>query len=477
MPGAAPANANPGVMNGQLTYSNAPGAGRPAEVPALAFPTTPRISVTSPRGSIVGGVTVMSPRITARPSVIAATGLPPPPDMMAAMPFGAQMSLSQGMTNEGYKLIETPAQDPAKADHNKVVVLQAGGGAAHAFSSPFGFSSGEAQETQQATSSAAMSSAAAMGPPMHAMQSAPVVHRQSITHTQTYNSAPPPMSAPPPAVPQAPYQDMGRRYSTDMAMGPQLSLQIVVNGQPMQPMQVQGGQRLSLNGAPPNGSYGPPQGPGPQHFQMYSQNSAMMSAPPSYQMGYGAGPPPQQMGYPPMGSYGGPPPRSQPSSGPPVVMAGWLSKRGDDWKMQWSTKWFALYPGGILTYSGEEGGMEERRIQLHPSTQARTFESGQVSGEAKLMRMKKPYGFELFQGHGNKTWLVDAGSRDKRDLWIAAINQATAQMRAMGGMGGAGSGCMPGPGMPGPMSAMSGMQQCGPMGGMQCGSMPMSPRY
>jgi len=143
-------------------------------------------------------------------------------------------------------------------------------------------------------------------------------------------------------------------------------------------------------------------------------------------------PPPMQQ-YPPPG-YMPPPSQPQQLAGPPPavrpVLEGWLAKRGHEFGKSWNSRWFVLHACGVLTYGKSAKDQDDRQIPLGPNTVARPLGHPEASGQAKVMAPKKPFAFEIYQGPGARVWYLDAGSAEKRDLWLRTILEVVAQMRA-----------------------------------------------
>lgn len=120
-----------------------------------------------------------------------------------------------------------------------------------------------------------------------------------------------------------------------------------------------------------------------------------------------------------------PQPRSQ-------SLEGWLSKRGEDtgqaWKMRWCTLNLAT---GTLSIAQNEQGSPERELQITPAMRVRTFDDPACSAEAKVLRFRKPMGFELCGGSGCRAWYFDAGTLLKRELWVRSLVQAAGSAHSM----------------------------------------------
>lgn len=136
---------------------------------------------------------------------------------------------------------------------------------------------------------------------------------------------------------------------------------------------------------------------------------------------------------PPQHGYGGPP--AQMMAGPPqlwqgqaeLIVEGWLSKRAEDFGNTWQNRWFMLYGGGVLTYSkgqGERGAAGEKKILLNRTTEIRHLRSNKATDEGQRCGLKKQFGFEIYLGPGSRTWYLDPGSAEKRDLWIQALRRS-----------------------------------------------------
>lgn len=173
--------------------------------------------------------------------------------------------------------------------------------------------------------------------------------------------------------------------------------------------------------------YRPP--PGQQYGSYPQQYQQGGFYPPGPQQPY----PPQQQPYPQPG-YAGPPPSYQqypPQSGGvrPATLEGWLSKRSDGGIASvWNMRWWKL-GDGVMAYSRDEKGMEAGRIQLNAKTEVRPIAHPSASVEGRMMAPKKPHAFEIYQGVGLRTYYLDAGSAQKRDLWLSTLQAAIAQFR------------------------------------------------
>lgn len=188
---------------------------------------------------------------------------------------------------------------------------------------------------------------------------------------------------------------------------------------------MQQGMPLMGGGAP--GPAGPASAFGLPPPGAYYQAGGM----PPFAPGYGGMPGPM--------AYAMPQQFPQYAAGPPgpQCLEGWLSKRGHDFAQGWLQRWFMLRPGPTLTYSRNEGGKDDRQIAINASTQVRAFGHPQATGQAKVMKAKRPFGFEIYLGPDTRTWYLDAGSADKLEAWLRNLNEALAQLRWQG------------PGMPG----------------------------
>jgi len=149
----------------------------------------------------------------------------------------------------------------------------------------------------------------------------------------------------------------------------------------------------------------------------------------------------------PPGGYGGPPPGYQqgPPQGPPQGapggrLEGWLAKRSDGGiASAWNMRWWRL-ADDVMAYSRDEKGPEAGRIQLTAKTEIRPIASPQATVEGRMMAAKKPFAFELFQGVGLRTYYMDAGSAQKRDLWMATLAGVADHLRQQAPMMGKGGG-------------------------------------
>lgn len=175
-----------------------------------------------------------------------------------------------------------------------------------------------------------------------------------------------------------------------------------------------------------------PSGPLPPQ-QTYGAPPAQMmgGSPPPWQM---ISPQEQSFGQmPPQQGYGGPP--AQMMAGPPqqwqgqadLMLEGWLSKRAEDFGNTWQNRWFMLYGGGVLTYGKSQdarGGAGEKKILLNRTTEIRHFRSNKATDEGQRCGIKKQFGFEIYSGPACRTWYLDPGSAEKRDLWIQALRRS-----------------------------------------------------
>lgn len=150
---------------------------------------------------------------------------------------------------------------------------------------------------------------------------------------------------------------------------------------------------------------------------------------------------------PPQGGYGGPPPGYQqgPPQGPPQGapggrLEGWLAKRSDGGiASAWNMRWWRL-ADDVMAYSRDEKGPEAGRIQLTAKTEIRPISAPTATVEGRMMASKKPFAFELFQGVGLRTYYMDAGSAQKRDLWMATLAGVADHLRQQAPMKGKGGG-------------------------------------
>merc|ERR1712032_1475213 len=109
------------------------------------------------------------------------------------------------------------------------------------------------------------------------------------------------------------------------------------------------------------------------------------------------------------------------------LMEGWLSKRGKAINTTWRDRWFTVHQNGSLTYSHSKGGTDQA-VELARSSRVMPFDHPQASGaEVTDMRRKRPFGFVIYTG--SRDWYVDAGSREKRDIWLKALGDDIARLR------------------------------------------------
>eukprot|EP00747_Dinoflagellata_sp_TGD_P183673 gnl/TRDRNA2_/TRDRNA2_38712_c0_seq1.p1 gnl/TRDRNA2_/TRDRNA2_38712_c0~~gnl/TRDRNA2_/TRDRNA2_38712_c0_seq1.p1 ORF type:complete len:410 (-),score=60.17 gnl/TRDRNA2_/TRDRNA2_38712_c0_seq1:28-1224(-) len=191
----------------------------------------------------------------------------------------------------------------------------------------------------------------------------------------------------------------------------------------------------SSYGAPP-ASYG---APAPQ--AQYSHHA-------QYQ--YGSAPSPYQQQqwtlevtlHPGNQPYAGPPPHTGPPpyAGPPPpelacqaeALQGWLGLRGERLGEEFRTRWFRLY-GNTLYYSNEQDGADAKQILLDAMTEVRVLADPMATPEGKVMKMRKPNGFEIYHGKGLRVWYIDAGNPEKLDIWMRGLRAVVAQQRGMHG--------------------------------------------
>lgn len=228
--------------------------------------------------------------------------------------------------------------NPSETDHVKMKQLDAGGGVAYEFSSPFGFSQGDP--------TAASASSPSSG-----------VQWQPMAASQQY-----------------------------------LVQESTVQAQPQ---------------------WGSPQPP-PTYGQQWQQYPGQW--------------PPQSQPPPMYGGYGGPPPQPQPQYAPPPL-EGWLNKKGSGGvSTAWNMRYWMLN-GTVLSYSREERGAEAGKILLSANTEVRPFNHPQATTDARVLLKKHPYAFEVYQGKGQRTYYLDPGSLEKRNLWMDRICQAIGSLR------------------------------------------------
>lgn len=115
-----------------------------------------------------------------------------------------------------------------------------------------------------------------------------------------------------------------------------------------------------------------------------------------------------------------------------LVVEGWLSKRAEDFGKSWMNRWFVLHSNGVLSYSKEQAGKDSKQIFLDGSTQVRVFSHPTSTDEARRASLKRPFGVEIYQGPGRRTWYLDPGSKDKRDLWMSQLQMVLGQFKSPG---------------------------------------------
>lgn len=82
-----------------------------------------------------------------------------------------------------------------------------------------------------------------------------------------------------------------------------------------------------------------------------------------------------------------------------------------------------------MSYSKAEDRKDAKTLPLSTNSEARALNWPTASEEGKKMAQKHPFAFEVYNGRGERTWYLDAGSIQKRDVWIKALNDAVARMR------------------------------------------------
>lgn len=87
-----------------------------------------------------------------------------------------------------------------------------------------------------------------------------------------------------------------------------------------------------------------------------------------------------------------------------------------------------------------EKGYDDVVLQLNPGSQATAFDFPGASAQARLLKMKKPSGFEISAGQGQPSLFVDAGNSTKRDVWMRTIKQVVSMMGGGPGPKGFGKG-------------------------------------
>jgi len=178
----------------------------------------------------------------------------------------------------------------------------------------------------------------------------------------------------------------------------------------------------NMGGQPGYGSY-PPQGYGQQPPYYGQGGPQQWQQQPYSQPGYGKG--------------GPPPSYQQGQQGPPPAqnggkLEGWLSKRSDGGiASAWNMRWWRL-ENGVMAYARDEQGPEAGRIQLTAKCEIRPLADPRATVEGRMMATKKPHAFEVHQGVGLRTYYLDAGSAEKKNLWMSTLAGAIAQMRQGG---------------------------------------------
>lgn len=139
--------------------------------------------------------------------------------------------------------------------------------------------------------------------------------------------------------------------------------------------------------------------------------------------------PPAQQWQPPSGPQWQPGPRPPPPQYMPPPLEGWLNKKSEGgvssaWNMRW---WFLN--GNVMCYSRDERGEEGGRIVLTSHTEVRPLSHPQATTDARVLAPRYKFGFEIYQGPGQRTWYLDAGSLEKRNLWLDRLQQAVGALR------------------------------------------------
>mmetsp|Transcript_59090 Transcript_59090/g.93567 ORF Transcript_59090/g.93567 Transcript_59090/m.93567 type:complete len:246 (-) Transcript_59090:102-839(-) len=196
----------------------------------------------------------------------------------------------------------------------------------------------------------------------------------------------------------------------------------------------QAGPELAASASPMTAMYvaaGP--GPPPESFQqghvevthvMWQQTMPMQQMP---QMAPGGMPPgamPLMPGMPAM-TQGVPPMAA--GLAPGLVVEGWLSKRAQDMGKTWMNRWFALHHDGVLCYGKEQHSQDLKKIVLDKLTKVRPLIHPTATEEGRRIGVKKPFGIEIYQGAGRRTWYLDAGSKEKRDVWLNSLQMVIVQ--------------------------------------------------
>lgn len=288
--------------------------------------------------------------------------------------------MQPSVSPEGFRVdhVEVP-YNPSDTDHIKMKPLQSGGDQQYQFSSPFGFSQGEGPGATA---------------PSSAPSSAPAPAQVTVNVSAQLGWSEQLVERPPEVGPVTMYAEIVSSSTSVQDSTPN----------------VQGfGQQFSSIQwrPPPMQQYGAPPYP-QQQWQPYPQQ-------PMYG-GYAAPPPqqPQQPQWQPM------------QAGP---LEGWLAKRSDGGVgSAWNLRWWVLN-GTILSYSRDERGAEHGRILMSGKTEVRPLNHPQATVDARVMSAKYPCAFEIFQGVGQRTYYLDAGSMEKRNLWIDRLSQAVASLR------------------------------------------------
>lgn len=210
--------------------------------------------------------------------------------------------------------------------------------------------------------------------------------------------------------------DTGDKFSSPFAFS-QAGPEIVASASPMTTMYV-AQSPLPTSVAPP------------ESFQQGHVEVTHMTwqQPMPMQMPMASGMPgPLMPGMPGMPAMGVPPMAGLAPGAPGLVVEGWLSKRAQDMGKTWMNRWFALHHDGVLCYGKEQHSQDLKKIVLDKLTKVRPLIHPTATEEGRRVGVKKPFGIEIYQGAGRRTWYLDAGSKEKRDLWLNSLHMVLVQ--------------------------------------------------
>merc|ERR550514_2494353 len=85
---------------------------------------------------------------------------------------------------------------------------------------------------------------------------------------------------------------------------------------------------------------------------------------------------------------------------------------------------FCVLDGNVLTYAKEPSAEKLGDIEIRPTDQIRPYAHPSSTPEGRIMAQRYPHGFEIFQGADVRTWYFDAGTREKLQAWVQALQSA-----------------------------------------------------